>query len=156
MRCYSVWQFKTSLGYIPAVPGLVLTLRKNIRSSDTEMGGTVTTTQTLNCPTSSSTLYDGCSNPISTAEKMFVRYDLYYNTPSNSNSSYLRSSSSIVVLPLRGLKITLGGGGPGQGCTLTVKSSEFSGWVSSNMVTLKHWRRLPLPNGPRGILVTAT
>ena len=82
MRCHSVFN-KTSLGYIPAVPGLVLTLRENIRSSGTELGGTVTTTQTLNCPTPSTTLYDGCSNPISTAEKMFVRYDLYYNTPSN-------------------------------------------------------------------------
>ena len=109
------------------MPVLVLTLRKNIRSSDIELGGTVTTTQTSNCPTPSLALYDGGTNPISTAEKIqwFVRYKSNYNT--NGILCNLRSSSSIVFLPTRGLKITLGGGGPGQGCTLTVKSSEFSG-----------------------------
>ena len=46
---------KTRLGYIPAVKGLVLILRANIRSSGSEMGGIVTTIQTLNTPTFSST-----------------------------------------------------------------------------------------------------
>ena len=118
---------KTSLRYIPAVPGLVLTLRKNIRSSGTELGGTVTTTQTLNCPTPSFSVYDGGTNPTSTAEKikLKVRYESNYNT--NGILCNLRSSSSILCLPTRGLKITLGGGESGQGCTLIVKSSEFSG-----------------------------
>ena len=110
------------------MPGLVLTLRVKVRSSDTESGGTVTTTQTLNCPTPSFTVYDGGTNPTSTAEKIqwFVRYHSNYNT--NGILCNLRSSSSIVCLPTRGLKIILGGGGePGQGCTLIVKFSEFSG-----------------------------
>ena len=96
--------------YIPAVPGLVLTLRKNIRSSDTELGGTVTTTQTLNCPTPSTTLYDGCSNPTSTAGKDLLS-DMTYKHLTASHVANLRSSSSIVVLPIRGSIITLPGGG---------------------------------------------
>ena len=76
---------KSSLRDIPAVPGLVLTLRENIRSSASEMGGTVTTTQTLNCPTFSFSTYDTRSNPTTTPERGLgvtyntARWALHYN-----------------------------------------------------------------------------
>ena len=60
---------KNSLRDIPAVSGLVLTLRVNIRSSGCVSSGLVTATHTLISPPSSSIVYDVCSNPTTTTER---------------------------------------------------------------------------------------
>ena len=56
------------------------------------------------------TLYDGCSNPTSTAGKDLLS-DMTYKHLTASHVANLRSSSSIVVLPIRGSIIILPGGG---------------------------------------------
>ena len=66
---------QTTMTYVPAVPVLVLTLRKNVWFSGSDSGGLITTTQTRNCPMSSRTLYDGCSNPTSTPSMCTVIVD---------------------------------------------------------------------------------